>query len=456
MAGVLVSRKGSPLSLTAIPLAKGSIPGLGHVPRLLRDPLAVLRSLHAEGPLLRLNIGTMPIVVATSAATVNEVMVKHSKAFKKGRLFEQMRPVVGNGLANSDGPEHIRNRRLIQPMFYKERIAGYAEVMRELAETLADSWSAGQQIDVDEVMGSYAIETLAATLFSTDIGRPAVESVREDLPIILKNMLRRALAPRFTDNWPIWKEFDRSAVRMRSVIDDVIAKTRASEPGNGTDLLSLLLSARDDTGAGLTDEEVRDELTTMLFAGSETVASTLSWAMHHLAEHPEVERELLMELDKVVGDRPVGFADVPQLPSITRVLDEVIRLHGVVSLMRRTTESVTIGGYVLPADTEVLLSLYALHRNPELYPDPDRFDPDRWLPEQAARRPREHVVPFGAGNRKCIGDKFAWMEATITLATILPRWKLRPVPGSKPPTESTASMAHPARVPMIVHPRGER
>ncbi|MFI1400358.1 cytochrome P450 [Streptomyces sp. NPDC020681] len=442
------------MSLTAIPRAKGAVLGLGHIPRLLlRGPLAVLRSLHAEGPVVRLSIGTMPIVVVTSPDTVNAVTVTYGKASQKGRLFKQMRPVVGNGLASSDGPQHIRNRRLIQPMFYKERLAGYAEIMRKRAEKLAGSWSAGQQIDVDKVMGAHAIETLAATLFSADIGRPAVESVREDLPIILQSMLLRALAPQFTVNWPIWKRFNRSAARMRLVIDDVIAKTRASDLDSGTDLLSLLLSARDESGAGLTDEEVRDELTTMLFAGTETVASTLSWALHHLAEHPDVERELLEEIDAVIGDRAVNFADVPKLPSITRVLDEVIRLHGVVTLMRTTTEPVTIGGYELPADTELLFSLYALHRNPELYPDPDRFDPDRWLPEQVAQRPRVHVVPFGAGNRKCIGDKFAWLEATITLATLLPRWELRPVPGSKPPTEATAAMAHPTRMPMIVQPR---
>ncbi|MEV4329129.1 cytochrome P450 [Streptomyces sp. NPDC049597] len=439
--------------LAAIPPAKGRIPGLGHIPRLVRDPLAALRSLHAEGEVLRLDIGSMPMVVVTSATAVNEVMVKNARSFRKGRLFERVRPLVGDGLANSDGPQHIRNRRLIQPMFYKERLLGYAEVMSGRARVLADSWTAGRRIDVHQVMGTYTIETLAATLFAADIGRPAVEAVREDLPVILKNMLRRALAPQFTDNWPIWRGFDTAAARMRSVIDDVIVTTRASDPEKRTDLLSLLLSARDDAGEGLTDEEVRDELTTMLFAGTETTASTLSWALHHLAERPDVEEELLIEIDKVVGDGPVAFEHVRQLPSVTRVLDEVIRLHGVVSLMRRTTEPVTIGGFDIPAETEVLFSLYALHRHPGLYPDPDRFDPDRWLPERAAERPREHVVPFGAGNRKCIGDKFAWMEATITLATILPRWKLRPVPGTKPPKESTASMAHPTRMPMVVQPR---
>ncbi|MFE7777940.1 cytochrome P450 [Streptomyces sp. NPDC057445] len=441
------------MSLNAVPGAKGGIPGLGHVPRLLRDPLGVLRSLHAEGPVLRLDIGTMPVIVVTSADTVNEVLVRYARSFVKGRMFERVRPLAGNGLASSDGPYHRRNRRLIQPMFYKERLAGYADVMREHAQILADAWSDGQIIDANKVMGTYAIETLTATLFSTDIGRPAVRSVREDLPVLHKYLLLRALAPKALDKLPIWRAFDRSAARMRAVFDQAIATTRASGPEDRTDLLSLLLSARDDTGAGLTDAEILDELTTMLFAGTETVASILAWALYHLGQHPDVEEELLREIDKVVGDRAVTIADVPQLPSITRVLDEVIRLHGAVTTMRRTTEEVTIGGYSIPAETEVLLSLYALHRNPDLYPDPDRFDPDRWLPERTAARPREHVVPFGAGAHKCIGDKFAWMEATITLATILPRWQLRSVPGSKPPKEATAAVAHPTRVPMVIHRR---
>ncbi|KMO93895.1 cytochrome P450 [Streptomyces roseus] len=404
--------------------------------------------------MLRLDIGSMPVVVVTSASTVNEVLVKKAKSFRKGRLFERVRPLVGNGLANSDGAQHMRNRRLIQPVFYKERLQDYAYVMSAHARTLTDSWTAGQRIDVHQVMGDFAIESLAATLFSADIGRPAVQAVREDLPVILQNMLRRALAPKFTDDWPIWKKFDTSAARMRAVIDDVITATRAAAPGTRTDLLSLLLSARDDAGIGLTDEEVRDELTTMLFAGSETTASTLAWALHHLAHRPDIEQEVLAEIDRVLGVRDtISFADVAHLPSVTRVLDEALRLHGVVTLMRRATEPVTIGGYSLPAETEVLLSLYALHRNPDLYPEPDLFDPDRWLPEQRQARPREHEVPFGAGNRKCIGDRFAWMEATIALATVLQRWKLRPVPGVKAPRESTASMAHPTAMPMIVQPR---
>lgn len=441
------------MTLASVPLAKGGVPGLGHVPRLLRNPLAVLRSLHTEGPVVLLKLGTMPMLFVSSPEIVNEVMVRKARSFRKGRLYDRVSGLVGNGLANSDGPVHLRNRRLIQPMFYKERLAGYAEVMSGRADALSASLRHGQQLELNQVMGTYAIETLAATLFAADIGRPAVQAVREDLPVILKYMLRRTLAPTWMDSWPVWSEFNRSVTRMRSVIDEVVVRTRAAGPDTRPDLLSLLLTARDEDGVGFSDEEIRDELTTMLFAGTETTASTLAWALYHLAQNPDVEQAVLDEIEAVVGDRPVAFSDVMRLPAITRVLDETLRLHGVVTLTRRSTEPVTVGGHEIPEGTEILISLYGLHRHPGLYPDPDRFDPDRWLPERTKERPREHAVPFGAGNRRCIGDKFSWMEATITLATLLPRWKLTPRPGARPPAEAASSMAHPDRVEMVVHRR---
>ncbi|AVZ70973.1 cytochrome P450 [Streptomyces lunaelactis] len=440
--------------LAAIPRAPGGIPFLGHVLKLKSDPLAFLRSLRESGELVRVDIGSMPIYVATSARLINDVMVTQGRFFEKGRLFDRVRPLVGNGLATAGGEVHRRHRRLMQPMFHKERLAGYAEVMSERARALSDSWKPGQSIDVHQAMSEFAIETLAATLFSADIGRPAVEAVRRDLPIILKNMLVRAASPKILDKLPIWRSFDNATASMRQVIDEVVATTREAGQSDQADLLSVLLAARDaDTGEPLTDEEVRDELVTILFAGTETTASTLAWAIHHLAANPEVEEKLVAEIDEVVGNRPVTFDDVPRLVGIQRVLDEVIRLHGVVLLMRRTIEPVELGGFRIPAGVEVAFSLYAMHRDPTLYPEPDTFVPDRWLPDRRGSIPREAVMPFGAGNRKCIGDAFSWTEATIALATILGRWKLRPEEGAKAPREAAASMAHPDRVPMVVLPR---
>jgi cytochrome P450 len=314
---------------------------------------------------------------------------------------------------------------------------------------------AGQHIEMEQAMAEYAIETLASTMFSTDIGLPAVEAVRKNLPVVLKNMLIRAASPKFLDGLPIRanRDFDAAAANLREVIDEVVATTRRSGQTDRNDLLSVLLAAQDDeTGESLSDTEVRDELSTILFAGAETTASTLSWTFHELARNPEVEKQLVAKIKEVVGDRPVAIEDVPRLEAVRRVLDEVIRLHGVTMLMRRATAPVELGGFSFPAGTEVAFSLYSLHRDPSLYAEADRFDPDRWLPERRTDIARQAYIPFGAGNRKCIGDAFVWTEATIALATILARWQLRPVPGHTP-REVASAVAHPDRMPMTVEPR---
>lgn len=440
------------VGLQSVPRAPGAVPLLGHALKLWRDPLGFLKSLRDSGDLVRVDLGTMPMYVVTSAELVHEVTVKQARSFEKGRLFDRLRPLAGNGLATANGEVHRMHRRLIQPMFHPQRISGYAEIMSGNARALADSWTPGQHIEMEQAMAEYAIETLASTMFSTDIGLPAVEAIRKNLPVVLKNMLIRAASPKFLDKLPIRanRDFDAAAATLREVIDEVVATTRRSGQSDQNDLLSVLLAAQDaETGESLSDTEVRDELSTILFAGAETTASTLSWTFHELAAHPEVEKQLVAEIDEVVGDRPVTIEDVPRLTAVRRVLDEVIRLHGVTMLMRRATAPVELGGFTFPAGTEVAFSLYALHRDPRLYTEADRFDPDRWLPERRAEIARQAYIPFGAGNRKCIGDAFVWTEATIALATILARWQLRPVPGHTP-REVASAVAHPDRMPMTV------
>ncbi|MFF3399926.1 cytochrome P450 [Streptomyces sp. NPDC002659] len=446
-----------PVGLKSVPHAPGALPLLGHAVKLWRDPLGFMKSLREHGEMVRVDLGTMPMYVVTSAALVHEVTVTKARSFEKGRFFDRLRPLAGNGLANANGEVHRKHRRLIQPMFSKERIAGYSETMSRNATALADSWTPGQEIEMEQAMAAYAIETLAATMFSTDIGLPAVEAVRKNLPVLLKNLLIRVASPKALDRLPIRanRDFDAAAANLREVIDEVVATARRSGETDRNDLLSLLLAAQDgEGGEALSDTEVRDELSTILFAGAETTAATLAWTFHELAAHPEVEKQLVAEIHDVVGDRPVTIEDVPRLEGIRRVLDEVIRMHGVTLLMRRTTEPVELGGVSFPAGTEVAFSLYAIHRDPTLYADADSFDPGRWLPERRreAGLGREAYVPFGAGNRKCIGDLFVWTEATIAIATVLARWQLVPAPGHTP-KEVASAVAHADRIPMTVHPR---
>lgn len=444
-----------PSDAIAVPYAPGKIPVLGHALQLWRDPMNFLASLRDSGGLVRVDLGNMPMYVATSAIMVHEVTVKQARSFEKGRLFDRVRPLVGNGLANSNGAVHRAHRQLLQPLFHQRHLARYADIMSHRARTLAHSWKPGQFVDIEAAMSEYTIETLAQTLFGTNLGQSAVEVVRKDLPIILKNMLLRAASPAILDRLPIGpnRAFDSAAARLRNVIDDVIDATRKAGVAEGDDLLSVLLASRHErTGVPLTDSEVRDQIVTFLFAGTETVASTLSWALYELAQNPDVESQVMTQLNDVIGDRPVTIGDIPQLTAIHRVLNEAVRLYSVTLLMRRTTTDVRLGQYNLLAGAEVAFSLYALHRDPVVFEQPEKFIPDRWLPERCTSLTREEFIPFGAGSRRCIGDKFAWIEATIVMATLLRRWKLRPIAG-RIPKPAAAAMPHPDFIPMMVEPR---
>ncbi|MFD3456220.1 cytochrome P450 [Streptomyces sp. NPDC058691] len=443
-----------PAGAKSVPRAPGRLPLLGHALPLARSPLGFVSALRDTADLVRVDIATLPVYFVNSFDLAHDVMVAQATSFEKGRFFDRLRSLVGNGLATADAQTHRVHRRLMQPLFHRDRIAAYAELMALHAGGITESWTPGMTVAVDDVMNEFVVTTVAASMFSSDIGAPARECVQRNMPVIIKNLLLRTVSPEFLDRVPIPanRRFDTATRELHEVLDEVIAAARTAGAGYAPDVpdvLSTLLEARDaDTGEPLSDTEVRDELGTILFAGAEATASTLAWVFHEIARRPEIEEQLVAEITRVVGDGPVTFQHVRQLPLMQRVLDETVRLHGVTLLMRRAVKPVTLGGYLLSPGTEVAFSLYALHRDPRAYPDPERFDPDRWLPENAPDR-RAVFMPFGAGNRKCIGDAFAWTAIIIALATILPRWQLRHVPG-RLPKEATSAVPHPDRLPMTV------
>lgn len=238
---------------------------------------------------------------------------------------------------------------------------------------------------------------------------------------------------------------------MRAIVLDVIGSRRAEGVTDHGDLLSTLLRAQDESGDGMTDQQTYDEVLTLLTAGIETTALALAWAFHEVSRHPEVERRLVAELDEVLGGRPVTFADLPRLTYTAAVVHEVLRMYPVWILMRRAVEPVDLDGVRLPAGAEVIVSPHALHHDPASFPDPHRFDPDRWLsPSHAV--PRGAYIPFAAGVRQCVGNAFAQAEVVITLATVLSRWRLVPVPG-KPVRTKFTSAAYPSGLLMTAVPR---
>ncbi|KNB50902.1 hypothetical protein AC230_20695 [Streptomyces caatingaensis] len=432
-----------------MPTAPGRLPLLGHALPLRRDPLGFLRSLQNAGKLVRIDIGALPVVFVACPDLIQAVTTRQARGFEKGRFHQLMRPMLGNGLGTADARTHRAHRRLIQPMFHNDRITAYCRIIGERARELAQSWTPGQLIAVEKEMRTFAVGTLTATLFPTGVagnGHRALAEAVGSGPARHHAMLMRAVTPAFLDRLPSSpnRRFHATAKRLHRAVDDLITTARHNPPSDRTDLLSALLASP------LTDTEVRDELVTLLFAGTETVASTLAWAFHEIARHPRVEERIVAELDAVLGTppSPVGSHQLPRLAYTRRVFEETLRLHSITLLMRRATEPVDLGGYALPPGTELAFSPYALHRDARLFPHPDRFDPDR--PARALLPPG--FIPFGAGNRKCVGDTYAVTESVITLATVLARWHLAPVAGHTP-RPSPAGMPHPDHLPMTAHPR---
>jgi len=437
------------------PTAAGRLPLLGHAIALRRRPLDFLQAVRRLGDVVRVYLGPRPAYVVNSPELVRQVLVTDGRKFDKGAFFDKVRAIVGNGLVSSNGAFHMRQRRLMQPAFHRQQIAGYAGIMSDFLAERAEAWRPGQEISMHEEMHEIALTLIGKTLFSSDLGDEAVAEVKRSIPIIRDGVTRRTLSPlELLEKLPTPanRRFEAAVVRIRRVIDQVIEAYRA-DGTDRPDLLSMLLRSRDaDTGEQMTDEQVSDEVVTIMLAGSETTANTMAWAFHRLGRHPEVADRLAGEVATVLGGRRIAFDDLTRLEYTGRVLNEVVRLYPLWLVMRRPVAGVTIGRHAIPAGTELILSPLAMHRDPELFPDPMRFDPERWTPQRAATIPRHAFIPFGSGNRQCIGDGFGWTEAMIALATFAARWRIEPVPG-RPVNEAVAATVYPSQLPMTVHPR---
>jgi cytochrome P450 len=436
---------------TVIP---GRWPLLGHTPSLLRQRFSFTSSLREHGDLVKIHLGPMPAYVVTTPELVHEVLVTQAGKFEQGILFERFRPHLGNGVALSNGAFHLRQRRLLQPAFHRERIAHYASTMVESATATADGWQPGEVVEVYQAMQQLAVTVLGRALFATDLGAAAIAEAQRSVPILVKQVVVRALSPGFLAALPIPgnRAFDAATARLRAVVTEVIAAARADGADNG-DLLSMLLLARDaDTGESMSDQQVYDEVVTLLTGGTDTVGLALGWFFHELGRHPEIERRFHAEIDDVLGGASPTVDDLPGLGYTRQILNEVLRVYPIWLLIRRTTEEIDLGGVRLPAGTEVVYSPHALHHDPRNFADPDRFDPDRWAPDRVGEIPRGAFVPFGSGVRQCIGNTFAQTEIALVAATIATRWRLVPVPG-RPVRIKVTGAAYPSRLPMTAEPR---
>ncbi|QDQ09872.1 cytochrome P450 [Streptomyces spectabilis] len=429
-----------------IPTAQGALPLLGHAIPLLRDNLFFVASLRAYGPLVRIHLQPRrPTVVVNDPALIRAMLVDLASGLDKGRFFEKMGQVLGgDSVVTAAGTEHVRKRRQLQPAFRHHEIARYVDLMREEAVRTAASWQQGQTLDVRESMVKLALDMLAATVFASSLDEQAFRRLRRDLSVVMNGVGARVMLPDWVERLPLpsnWR-FNASRAAVRNIVGGAVASLRADGHDTG-DMLSLLLRAVDEeTGRPMSGHQICSEVLTLAVAGTETTASVLSWVLYELARNPDVDERLRAELGDVLGDRPVAFEDIPRLTYLHDVITEALRLHHTGWLVtRRTLGSVRLGDWRIPAGTELAYCQHALHRDAALFPDPLRFDPDRWR-DTAWREglPDGAFLPFGAGKHKCIGDHFAMTEMATAIATLIRMWRLRLAPGRSVRPEARATV----------------
>ena len=381
--------------------------------------------------------------VLTHPDYITEVL-KNRLSFVKAQDIQQLREVLGNGLLTSEGDFWLRQRRLAQPIFRKQQIDGYATVMVDYTQQMLETWQDGAVHDVHEEMMRLTLDIVMKTLFDRDIQDTAASSVAHALDALM-NWIEHHEAVDVTtalaeigeldaQNSPMSSEdIDRDYQNAIALFDktvfSIIRERRASNK-TGKDLLGLLMQVEDaDDGTRMSDRQLRDEAATLILAGHETTANTLTWTWMLLAQHPEVREQLHAELKTVLGDRAPTLADMPQLTYTNWVIKESMRLYPpATDVWREATQDSELGGYVIPKGTTVIASQWAMHRDPRYFNNPEVFQPERWANDLEKQLPRGVYFPFSDGPRVCIGKNFAVMEAVLLLATIAQKFQLDLVP----------------------------
>jgi cytochrome P450 len=429
-----------------------------------RDALGTFTRLRREyGPLVRVPVPGARLYLLSDPDAIHEALTATGRTFAKGSGrssdpdrpgFQPLRRILGTGLLTSAGPHWRRQRRLINPLFHHARVAGYCAVFADLAERTGDSWRDGEVRDIHTDMTELTLAIVGRTVFDVDLDATIMRRIRDWLTENMATARRGADTPltRLLDKLPLpstrrWNA-DRRA--LDALVYELIAARRASG-ATGEDLLSLLLSAQDaETGERMPDVDVRDEAVTLLLAGHETTANALAWSFHLLGRAPAVQARLRAELDEVLDGRLPGAADLPRLPYARAVFAESMRLYPPAWIVaRRLLTPRDVLGYRLPANCQLLMSAWVVHRDPRWWPEPEEFRPERWL-ERDADRPRYAYFPFGGGPRQCIGSGFAEAEGVLALATLCRRWYVTPVSDEPIRPRPLITLRPATGVPMVV------
>ena len=412
--------------------APGAWPFLGHAVALLRRPLTLLDSLPAHGDLVEIRLGPRPAFVLCHPDLARRVLTDLRGFDRVGPGYDRVRTALGNGLATAAQQDHRRQRLVMQPAFRHEYLRGYAAVMRQEITAAMGGWRDGDVIDLVEEMFTLTTTIALRALFSSQLGSEQSERLRQAFNVFLRGIYARAAlqhAGRLPT--PGNRRYARAVTYWRGQVSELINGYRqaVAGPEDRADLMSRLLAARDEQGQGMSATELADQVAIIMLAGGETTSSAVAWSWHLLTGHPDILAAVHAEADQALGRDVAGWDHLPRLDLTARVIREALRLYPPGWIIGRTcTRPVSLAGRTLPAGSIVVFSPYILHRRPDLFPEPHRFDPDRWL--APAPEHRTSYLPFGAGATRCIGEEFGLAEATLILASIAARWTLTPEAGT--------------------------
>ncbi|HEY8203599.1 MAG TPA: cytochrome P450 [Pyrinomonadaceae bacterium] len=404
-------------------------PIMGVMREFNRDMLGFIDSVQREyGDIAWMRFLYVPAIFLYHPDHVQYVLATNPRNFKKAMTLRSnfFQRLVGNGLLTSEGEEWKRQRRLSSPAFHRERIATYAKTMVDYTNRLMSNWRDGEVRDIHREVTRLTLEIVVRCLFNADVSND-VDEVGTTLKKLVKPFAAQATLKWIMNNrlpTPYHIQFHRLAKKIDRVVYRIIAARRRSGKDEG-DLLSMLLAAHDEDGSAMNDQQLRDEVMTLFLAGHETTALTLTWSWYLLGKHPEVEKKFHEELDEVLGDREATLADLPRLKYTEQIVKESMRLYPpAYGLGREAIGDCEIGGYQVPAGTQVFMFQWATQRDSRFFDKPLQFKPERWSEEFEARLPKFAYFPFGGGPRACIGASFAMMEIILVMATIGQRFRL--------------------------------
>ncbi|WP_438000336.1 cytochrome P450 [Sorangium sp. So ce185] len=435
-------------------------PVVGLLPGLVHDAPSLFLQLARQHPgaLIELDLGVLHAYLATHPDQAQYVLNDNWRNFtKEGGMWKPLRKLLGNGLISASGDEWLRNRRRMQPLFAPRQLEGLVDLMVDVVESdlprLEQLARTGAVIDMDREMMRLTQRIIFATMFGASITPRQADSLGDALLTAFQALNARMFLYFVPDRLiPGDRAFRGALAKIDEGLLRLVKERRRSGEERD-DLLSLLLHARDESGSGMDDRQLRDELVTMFIAGNETTAITMTWLFYLLDGHPEVERKLRAEIEQVLGDRRPTAADLAKMDYAKMVIQEAMRLYPPSWLLPRVAkEDDEICGYPVRAGATVIVSQYVMHHDPAFWEDPERFDPERFTPERSASRPRYSFMPFGGGPRQCIGNLFAIMEAQILLAVLLRRLRTRLVPGRPVSPQAVTTLRPRHALTMTLHP----